>query len=153
MSEFTFLTEEQCDGDNKLDIFKKRSAHTVVTDFSIVLGGWCNEEDGKKIGNWWTRSQDGFSRVYCVESGYEGGCVITKNPKYRTIDARPVISEISIDNILSNGQGVRKAEDGILEVEYGYYPRKAASKQLQQKLENLYTNGSIEKTKNVYTTD
>ena len=131
--------------------------HATTTDFFIVLGGLTIKEDGKDFGNWWTRSHTGLSSVYCVEPDYENGSlkdyVITKNPKDRLIGARPAISEISIDNILSKGQGVTRAEDGVLEVEYGYYPQKAASKQLQQKLENLYTNGSIEKTKNVYTTD
>lgn len=40
MSDFTFLTEEQCYGNDKLDILKKRGATATMTDFSILLGGW-----------------------------------------------------------------------------------------------------------------
>ena len=33
MSELTFLTEEQCFGNDKLDIFKKRGTKAAITDF------------------------------------------------------------------------------------------------------------------------
>ena len=39
MSNFTFLTEEQCWYENKLDIFKKRGTKATTTDFAILLGG------------------------------------------------------------------------------------------------------------------
>lgn len=38
MSDFTFLTKEQCWGDDKLDILKKRGVKAEVTDFSALLG-------------------------------------------------------------------------------------------------------------------
>lgn len=46
-----------------------------------------------------------------------------------------------------------RGKDGILEVEYGYYPEKAASKDMQSKLEIAYKNRTINKTGNNYTTD
>ena len=36
MSDFTFLTEEQCFGSDKLDILKKRGIKAVITDFRCV---------------------------------------------------------------------------------------------------------------------
>lgn len=36
-----------------------------------------------------------------------------------------------------------RAKDGVFEVEYGYYPQKAPSKELQEKLEREYKKGSI----------
>ena len=39
MSNFTFLTEEQCFGSDKLDILKKRGTKAAITDFSVLLGG------------------------------------------------------------------------------------------------------------------
>ena len=40
MSNFTFLTQEQCFGSDKLDILKKRGTKAAITDFSVLLGGW-----------------------------------------------------------------------------------------------------------------
>ena len=45
MSDFTFLTEEQCFGRNKLEIFKKRGTKAEITDFSVLLGGAVSEEN------------------------------------------------------------------------------------------------------------
>ena len=36
MSEFTFLTEEQCFGSDKLNILKKRGTKAAISDFSIL---------------------------------------------------------------------------------------------------------------------
>ena len=47
----------------------------------------------------------------------------------------------------------KKARDGILEVEYGYYPQKAASKEMQYVLEKEFEKGRLSKTGNTYTTD
>ncbi len=35
MSDFTFLTEEQCSGNDKLDILEKRGIKAAMTDFSV----------------------------------------------------------------------------------------------------------------------
>ena len=40
MSDFTFLTEEQYFGDDKLDILEKRGTKAAITDFSILLGAY-----------------------------------------------------------------------------------------------------------------
>ena len=44
MSDFTFLTEEQCFGNDKLDILKKRGTQAAITDFSILLGGYFSDK-------------------------------------------------------------------------------------------------------------
>ena len=61
----------------------------------------------------------------------------------------------SFSNIPTNGvsSGTKKSKDGILEVEYGYYPQKAVSKILQNRLEQAYKDGNIKETGNKYTTD
>ena len=71
----------------------------------------------------------------------------------RDTGARPALPISSIYEVPSNGDGVKRAEDGVLEVEYGYYPQKAVSKDIQEKLESAYKSGKILKTKNSYTTD
>ena len=43
MSDFTFLTEEQYFGDDKLDILKKRGTKAAITDFSILLGAYVSD--------------------------------------------------------------------------------------------------------------
>ena len=66
MSNFTFLTEEQCFGNDKLDILNKRGTQAVITDFSVLLGGWVL--DAHVVGNdsflegrtglYWTKSDN-----------------------------------------------------------------------------------------------
>ena len=47
----------------------------------------------------------------------------------------------------------RRARDGVLEVEYGYYPQKAVSKDMQQRLERVFRSGRLSRTGKNYTTD
>ena len=42
MDEVTLLSREQIFEDNKLDIFKKIDASATITDFAILLGGFCS---------------------------------------------------------------------------------------------------------------
>ena len=37
-SDFTFLTKEQIDGPDKLEIFKKTSPEAEISDFSVLTG-------------------------------------------------------------------------------------------------------------------
>ena len=37
-SDFTFLTKEQVEGPNKLEIFNKTSAEAEISDFSVLTG-------------------------------------------------------------------------------------------------------------------
>ena len=41
----------------------------------------------------------------------------------------------------------KRAKDGVLEVEYGYYPQKAVSRDMQERLERAYRSGNISKNK------
>ena len=66
MSNFTFLTEEQCFGNDKLDILEKRGTQAAITDFSVLLGGWVSDyhvdNDSSlegRTGWYWTKSDDG----------------------------------------------------------------------------------------------
>ena len=72
---------------------------------------------------------------------------------YNIINTRPALPFSSISNIPTNGESGKRARDGILEVEYGYYPQKAVSKEMQEKLEREYKSGRLSKTRNSYTTD
>ena len=62
MTDFTFLTDEQIFGNDKLDIIKKYGRKCAITDFSILLGGYVSGAYYTSEGNtrkdltgwWWT---------------------------------------------------------------------------------------------------
>ena len=157
MSNFTFLTQEQCFERDKLDILEKRGTKAAITDFSVLLGGLVSIEHVKndsslegRTGYYWTKSDDGDNDVRVVLSN--GDCDYI-NVDRRHGGARPALPFSSISNIPTNGESGKRARDGILEVEYGYYPQKAAPRDMQERLERAYRSGSISKTRNSYTTD
>ena len=76
MSDFTFLTEEQCFGDKQLDIFKKRGTKAAITDFSILLGVdvsmyylWFLSSSDKEADYWLKADVEGG---YAPKVGYDG---------------------------------------------------------------------------------
>ena len=156
MINFTFLTQEQCFGRDKLDILKKRGTKAAITDFSVLLGGWVwehAENDSSlegRTGCYWTKSNDGDTNARVVD---DDGSSCRRNVQSRYIGARPALPFSSIGSIPTNRESGKRARDGILEVEYGYYPQKAVSKDMQERLERAYRSESISKTRNIYTTD
>ena len=157
MSNFTFLTEEQCFGNDKLDILEKRGTQAAITDFSVLLGGWFSDyhvdNDSSlegRTGWYWTKSDDGDNDARVVDDDGDSNCYSVSS---RDGGARPALPFSSISNIPTNGESGKRARDGVLEVEYGYYPQKAASKDMQERLERAYRSGSMSRTRNSYTTD
>ena len=157
MGNFTFLTEEQCFGDDNLDILEKRGTQAAITDFSVLLGGSVSDyhvdNDSSlegRTGWYWTKSDagDNVARVVSKLGRRDIDYVGERND-----GARPALPFSSISNIPTNGESGKRGRDGILEVEYGYYPQKAASKDMQERLERAYKSGRISKTRNSYTTD
>ena len=157
MSNFTFLTQEQCFGSDKLDILKKRGTKAAITDFSVLLGGWVSSEHVEndsslegRTGYYWTKSDDGDNDARVVDDYGDRGY---SNVLGRLGGARPALPFSSISSIPTNGESGKRAKDGVLEVEYGYYPQKAVSRDMQERLERAYRSGNISKTRNNYTTD
>ena len=157
MSNFTFLTQEQCFGSDKLDILKKRGTKAAITDFSILLGAYVSDyhidNDSSlegRTGYYWTKSDDGDNdaRVVLDTGNSYSHYVYTRHG-----GARPALPFSSISSIPTNGESGKRAKDGVLEVEYGYYPQKAVSRDMQERLERAYRSGNISKTRNSYTTD
>ena len=163
MSDFTLLTKEQCD---RSEILKIRGEHAILTDFSIILGAYITSIDIKKsnsgsifstknvgnseVGNYWTRTKGKFNKnmVLIIGDYYED--YITE----RNGGARIILPFSSSDAIPYNSfNNLVTADDGILEVEYGYYPQDAASKDMQEKLESEFDSGKAIETINSYTTD
>ena len=154
-NDFTFLTQEQCFGSDKLDIFEKRGTKAAITDFSILLGGWVDRDSDYwhidsdsslegRTGYYWTRSDDGANDARVVDSNGYRDCDCVSN---RNGGARLALSFSSIGLILTNGESGKRARDGILEVEYGYYPQKAVSRDMQERLERAYLSRKYIKNK------
>ena len=156
MSNFTFLTEEQCFGNNKLDILKKRGRKAALTDFSILLGAYVSHDhiannsslEGR-TGFYWTKSEEEYNKVYIINTDGRSNCIFIN---YYNCGARPALPFSQVSSIPTNGKMGERAKDGILEVEYGYYPQKAVEKDMQERLERAYENKTISRTKNSYTT-
>lgn len=163
MSNLTFLTQEQCFESEKLDILQKRGTKAAITDFSILLGGWVDRDtdywhiDGDyslegRSGYYWTKSDDGDydARVVHENGNRDYGSVSLRNG-----GARPALPFSSIGSIPTNGVSgaPKRARDGVLEVEYGYYPQKAVSRDMQERLERAFERRSLSRTGKKYTTD
>ena len=142
MKDFTFLTEEQCFGDDKLDILEKRGTKAAITDFSILLGACVsdyhiyNDSSLKgRTGYYWTKSDDEDNDACVVDNNGDMNsfCI-----EFRHIGARPALSFSEISSIPTNGEGGKRARDGIFEVEYGYYPQKAVAEDLAEPLEKRF---------------
>ena len=80
----------------------------------------------------------------------EGMCSLTNTLSTRT-GGRPVLLLSSNASIPTNGNAGKRAEDGILEVEYGYYPQTAVAKDVQEILETKYNGKYLYTTGNTYT--
>ena len=154
--DFTFLTEDQVFGENKLDILKKYGTKASSTDFSILLGG-CSSPDyytkegigmKNRTSFWWIKpSSNNYDWILMIDSmGDKGKASFT----YRNISARPVLSYSSISSLCSN-EAINKS--GILEVEFGEYPQYVVSEKIANTLEKLYFNKTIIQTGKSYTTD
>ena len=152
MSGFTFLTKEQCFESDKLDILEKRGTKAAITDFSILLGGSFDRAQSLegRAGKYWLKSEDGRNGARTVDSAGYRKC---GSVKLRLYGARPALLLSSISSIPTNGESGKRARDGVLEVEYGYYPQKAVSIDMQEKLERAFQGKSLSRTGNKYTTD
>ena len=158
MSNFTFLSEEQIFERDKLSVIEKRGTKAAITDFAILLGGYVNDNyhvDGKngledRTGWYWTRSDDGDNDARAVANH---GNRLSRNVYRRLVASRPASPFSSIAQIPTNGVSGSRARDGIMEVEYGYYPQKAVPKTMQMRLETAYQRRNIIKTQNSYTVD
>lgn len=66
MKDFTFLTDDQIFGNNKLEVFDKIGTQAAITDFSILLGGYVSNNNyynggtslEDRTGWYWTSSDD-----------------------------------------------------------------------------------------------
>lgn len=157
MHELTFLETDQIYGNRELEIFRRRGTKAAITDFAILLGGVVSNGHhvighnslDKRTGYYWTKTDDNDNDARIVEIDGNSG---PDSVPDRSNGARVVLTIPDISSIPTNGV-FRKASDGILEIEYGYYPRSAVSIEMQQQLEQLFNFNMLNKTGNIYTTD
>ncbi len=158
MHDFIFLTIEQLFGEDELKIIKKRGTKAAITDFAILLGadkfiGSYIDDSSKTLENracsYWTSSYTEKDNIYIVNlEGHESSF-----QRYERIcAARPAFHFSSTDD-LPAGTAIRRANDGILEVEYGSYPQQAVDKIMQNKLNDAFENQKMKKTGNIFTVD
>ena len=162
MNNFTFLTKEQLEGCHVMpEGIIMRGEKAAITDFSILLGGWFDSSSHinsdvsltGRIGCYWTKTKS-YSPLK-TENVYisNGMKTDSANVNRRLIGARPALKFSSIDKIPTNGTPYKRAKDGVLEVEYGFYPQSVVSVEMEEELNIQFNNGRLEKTCNAYTTD
>ena len=144
MSNLTFLTVEQCFGDEQLDILKKRGTKAAITDFAIALGGFVSRwkridsDDSLKgrTGFYWTKSDDGDNDALAV---FESGTWSYIRVKDCSGGGRPACAFSSINTIPTNGVSGKfeTDKDGVKFVYDGYYPQTAPEKDIQAELNRL----------------
>ncbi len=152
MSDFTFLTEEQIFGENRLEIFKDdKNIKAEATDFAQendVL--YSIDSLNQSNGYYWTKSIYNIPDMGIAvnEFGQDGNVYF----KSEVIGARLVIPFLSLLNIPINDKFViNKTWNDFLEVEYGYYPQKSISRNLCMILDSEYHKNKLRETGNKYT--
>ena len=155
----TFLKGEQCFGEKKLSIFEKRGIKAAITDYAIILGGIASDHNhikndfslGGRTGSYYTKSDISGDVVVVDEHGIKNFGHIT----VRYCGNRLALPFLDTCGTVDQGETIKqtRAEDGILEVEYGYYPQKVASIELQEKLEMAFQRQTLLRTGKKFTTD
>ena len=153
--DFTFLTEEQRCGENRLSIFTKTNNKALMTDFAGLLG--CESYGGKRVDDpeikSWLIQSASYGRYWVKDRSFDGNALTacgSCESSRRYIGARPTISYSSICDYVSN-KHINK--DGVLEVEYGEYPQWVAPVELQEQLNEALDAGNLELTGKTYTID
>ncbi len=161
-SKASLLTSGQCFGADSLEVLYKRGVGAPITDFAIALGGYVENyffSNPSRKGSYWTKSNSAKGENIRVST--ESERITSRRANNRAIGARIVMPFSSIESIPQNeGSKPHRANDWVLEVEYGHYPQQAAPKEINivleeefQTLKKTGQEGALKKTGNVYTTD
>lgn len=146
MRDFTFLTEKQAYGDNKLEILKKYKNACEITDFATLCTGKaleCEDDVYYTDWSWWTKD---FSNLFATVISKDG----KKFERYmndKRYGGRPAISFSSIKSMCNN---IKRNSEGILEAEYGNYPQQVVDDKTAEKLEKTYRDSKLKRTGNSY---
>ena len=124
MLDMTFLTEEQVEGEQQLEVFKRYGTKCAITDFAILLGGYVSRDDyanegitlKNRTGWYWTKNPNGANDARVVSSD---GCGSWSYVSRRDGGARPTLPFSFIQKI---SQDVVRGALGCKEVLCGEYP-------------------------------
>ena len=105
MDDFTFLTYDDCFGDNELEILKKRGREAQVTDYAALLGAF-KEDFNNDLGYYWTKTYDSYDGVFTIVPYGQDNFFVS----VRDCSVRPAIKYSSLDDVLENN----RASDGVL---------------------------------------
>lgn len=161
MLDLKLLSIEELEGKNQLEVIKKIGPKAAVTDYAILLGYYIKNEYGipneyldnedesleNRTGTYWTRTAAGFGNVYFM---YDRGTICSLEPEIRFYGGRPMIDYSEIEDFITK-KSINKY--GVLEVEFGEYPGMVTDNVTAKKLEELYQNKALSKTKKKYTHD
>ena len=150
----SFLSLNQIEGENKLDVLKKYGVCCAATDYAILLGGYDQDDyyvdDDTLINNralsWFTKSIKEKDIILISNAG-EKVCGFSYD---NCVGIRPTLSYSSISSLVKKK---RRIKNDILEIEYGEYPQTIASKEMSKRLEEAFQNKIIHTTGKVYTID
>lgn len=160
---------EEVNGKNRLNVIKKRGAIAKPTYFACMLGAkqwrrFANPTGPSTV----PRTNEG---EYCTKNMYDTENVIAIGvpslyndvfddgetvfiPKdERTAGIRLILELDSNNSIPTNGEDPKRAEDGVLEVEYGYLPKRRVNYKEEEKLRKAEEKGKLIETPYEYTTD
>lgn len=157
MERLSILKQNQAYGLNQLDIIEKIGLMASISDFAIVAGGYVSNEFyssnrksfSDRCGKYWMIPDDAVFKKCPIVN--DDGIISSVGVDNRQIGARLVLSFKSskfLEKLVS-----RRNNDGVLEVEYGYYPQDSVNAYLEDLLENNFLLNNLETTCNTYTMD
>ena len=146
---FTFLTQEQVFGEEKLSIFNKYSVEASISDFAILLGGTNTNyikgvQQNNKVSWWWTKSSNMKGDALAIKADDLSMPLFIN---HRDVGARPAFKYSSIEATEMS------YDDDNMMVYYGEYPQTVVSPEYSCVLEKAYKNNTIKLTGKKYTTD
>lgn len=157
MQRLSILKQNQAYGLNQLDIIEKIGLMASISDFAIASGGYVSSifysNDRKnfsdRCGRYWMIPDDAVFKKCPIVN--DDGDISSVGVDNRQIGARLVLffkSSEFLKKLVS-----RRNNDGVLEVEYGYYPQDSVNAYLEDSLENNFLLNNLEITCNTYTMD
>lgn len=153
---------KEVNGENRLNVIKKRGARAGITEFAEMLGGTNGRPsllENEIYGNYCT--EDIYDTKNVIAIGIQNlnnkvakdGQTLFVSRKNREVGIRLIMEMDSDNSIPTNGKEPKRAEDGVLEVEYGYLPKRRVNNKEEEKLRKVEEKGKLIETPYEYTTD
>lgn len=155
MENLTLLTEKETISPNKLKIFRKIGLEAEITDFGVATGGLKREKQKhhkliSQNGRYWIIPEKvNFEETAKVidSFGFQNYAPVFA----RNVSIRLTMSYKSIEELKQ--YKLQEQENGLLEIEYGFYPQTIAPKVLRKEVQRDYEKDILKKSNNVYTID